>query len=106
MEMEGPTNGKEQTHAPEYAGCQLAGKQLCRIRPGYPSGYQVDHDTEICPCSKDNQRPSGLHQTKPCQQVEGGDISSLLSAVETHLCAGLPSTRETGAYWRKSIEGL
>lgn len=85
METKSPSSDQEQPHAPGYAGCQLSGKPLCRIGPGGAGGYQVDHDTEICPCSKEDQWTAGLHQTKYCHQAEGADPCPLLTTGEIYV---------------------
>lgn len=64
-----PAPGEEQPHAP-------AGKQLGKKDPRGPGGWEAT----VCPSCKEDQWYPGLHQTKYCQQIEGGESSSLLSA--------------------------
>jgi len=49
----------------------------------------------VCPCCKEGKRYPGLHYTKYCKKVEGGDPSPLLSTGEATLgvlCPVLGST--------------
>lgn len=48
-------------------------------------GVLVDTKVNMCPWGKSNQQYHGLHYAEHCQQVEGADISSLLSPGETRL---------------------
>lgn len=38
----------------------LAGKQLCREKPGGLGGQQANHELATCPCSKEGHQPPGL----------------------------------------------
>lgn len=88
---------------PGCAGGQLAGKQLCRKCLEGLGGQQVDWEPVMCLC-KEDQQLSGLHQVESCQQVKGGDPSSLLNSGEATcgvLCPVLgwfPSRRQTWTY--------
>lgn len=66
------------------AWCLLGEKQLCREGPCGPKGHQAEKEPTLCPCSKDNQIPSGLNQEK-YQRVKGGGASPLFCTSETCL---------------------
>lgn len=51
-EVQSPVPGEEQFQAPIHARGHPAGQHFCRKGPRSTSGYQVEHKSAMCPCSK------------------------------------------------------
>jgi len=71
-EMLSPAPGEEQHQAPIHTGGQLAKNQICREGTG-GTGEQADHESVMCPCSKEVQEHPGIHYAEHGHQVEGSD---------------------------------
>lgn len=59
--MYNPFTGEEKPHAPIPIECKWAVKELSRIRPEDPSGYQADCGPVVHSCGKEGQQLPGLH---------------------------------------------
>jgi len=56
---------------PEQSGDWLAGKQVCRKRPGPPSGHQADQKSTVHHYSKESNRLLGCIRISSCQHKSG-----------------------------------
>ena len=81
-EVQSPAPGEEKCQAPAHAGNCLAGKQLCRKRPGGPGEHHDDHDLAMYPCCQEVEWYLWLHQAKYFQQVKREGPFHLLSTSE------------------------
>jgi len=99
---------EEQPQAPVHGGSHPAGKQLGRSRPGGPGGHKIQHEPAKCFCCEEGKWYAQLHETKYWQQVNRGDLSSLLSTGEATvglLCPVLGSPVQERHTGEGSIKG-
>ncbi|RMC14796.1 hypothetical protein DUI87_06972 [Hirundo rustica rustica] len=69
-------------HAPKIVGGHPNGKQLDGKGPEALVNIKLAMSQQKCPCCKGGEWNPLLHQTKDCQELEGGDLSPLFRACE------------------------